>query len=441
MATGRQVQLTKQVGEYLVAAELSRRGLLTATFAGNVPDYDIVATGSRGQTALVQVKAIAGPSWQFDIRTFVDVRCQAGAQTMGQPTTPPAGDLICVCVRLHTYGADPFYVLRWPELHRVLINGHRGYLERHGGRRPKPKRADSFHAALRETHIEPFTGQLVALRRVHGGLKDGSWGARRPQRAPLAAAGAGPANWAGSSTTTRGRRAGGFSRTRWLDPILGRETVDQPGHVGIKGDGGHEPRPRAPAASRPSHERPGGRVPRPCRLATWQEGRVARLDDNQGLIAIGVDRSVWLDARGEDVPGQLVGPVQRAGVHGPVRRPVEPCRPGLPVADAGLGQRAARPPAARAGVGAVAVVALVVHGPAGPHGGGGSTGRTRAPYMCTRPPLVAPHTSPSRRLRTFHLPVAPARANVDGRRLPAAATTRRNPAHDPARDRLDHHPR
>ena len=154
MATGRQVQLTKQVGEYLVAAELSRRGLLTATFAGNVPDYDIVATGGRGQTALVQVKAIAGPSWQFDIRTFVDVRCQAGAQTMGQPTTPPAGDLICVLVRLHTYGADRFYVLRWPELQRVLINGYRGYLERHGGRRPK--RADSFHTALRETHIEPF---------------------------------------------------------------------------------------------------------------------------------------------------------------------------------------------------------------------------------------------------------------------------------------------
>ena len=148
MATGRQVQLTKQVGEYLVAAELSRRGLLTATFAGNVPAYDIVATGGRGQTALVQVKAIAGPSWQFDIRTFVDVRCTAGAQTMGQPTTPPAGDLICVFVRLHTYGADRFYVLRWPELQRVLINGYRGYLKRHGGRRPR--RADSFHTALRE---------------------------------------------------------------------------------------------------------------------------------------------------------------------------------------------------------------------------------------------------------------------------------------------------
>ena len=46
---------------------------------------------------------------------------------------------------------------------------------------------------------------------------------------------------------------------------------------------------------------------------------MARIVDDTGLIAIGVDRSVWLDARGEDVPGQLVGPVQRAWVHGPVR--------------------------------------------------------------------------------------------------------------------------
>ena len=46
---------------------------------------------------------------------------------------------------------------------------------------------------------------------------------------------------------------------------------------------------------------------------------MARIVDDTGLIAIGVDRSVWLDARGEDVPGPLVGPVQRAWVHGPVR--------------------------------------------------------------------------------------------------------------------------
>ena len=57
---------------------------------------------------------------------------------------------------------------------------------------------------------------------------------------------------------------------------------------------------------------------------------------------------------------------------------------------------------------------------------GGSTGRTRAPYRCTRPPLVAPHTSPSLRLRRFCFLVRPIRANVDGHRPPAAASTRRN---------------
>ena len=38
--------------------------------------------------------------------------------------------------------------------------------------------------------------------------------------------------------------------------------------------------------------------------------RVARIVDDTGLSAIGVDRSVWLDARGEDGPGQRVGPVR-----------------------------------------------------------------------------------------------------------------------------------
>ena len=146
---------------------------------------------------------------------------------------------------------------------------------------------------------------------------------------------------------------------------------------------------------------PGCRVPRPCRLATGREGRVARIVDDQGLITIGVDRSVWLGARGEDGPGPLVGTVQRA----------------------------ARPPAAWAGVGAVAVVAVVVHGPAGPHGGAGAPAEF-ALRTCAlgRHSLVAPPTSPCLRRRTFRLPVAPTRANVDGRRLPSAATTRRKPS-------------
>ena len=266
-----------------------------------------------------------------------------------------------------------------PQYHFHVDGRDRGHhQEIHGGAREALHEAMVERIARGEVGGEELHHQATHSCTVERGGKCRRRRGRRCSAAapgvrpvPVAAAGAGR-DWAGSSTTTRGRRAGGFSRTRWLDPRLGRETVDQPGQVEIMGAVGHEPRPRAPAASRPSHERPGGRVPRPCRLATWQEGRVARIVDDTGLSAIGVDRSVWLDARGEDGPGQRVGPVQRAGVHVPVRRPVEPFRPVLPVANAGFGQRAARPPAARAGVGAVAVVALVVHGPAGPHGGAGA---------------------------------------------------------------------
>ena len=46
---------------------------------------------------------------------------------------------------------------------------------------------------------------------------------------------------------------------------------------------------------------------------------MARIVDDQSLIAIGVGRSVWLDARGEDGPGPRVGPVQRAWAGPPTR--------------------------------------------------------------------------------------------------------------------------
>lgn len=57
MATGRSNKLVAQTGEYLVAAELSRRGLIATTFTGNVPHYDISASDEEGHHVSVQVKA------------------------------------------------------------------------------------------------------------------------------------------------------------------------------------------------------------------------------------------------------------------------------------------------------------------------------------------------------------------------------------------------
>lgn len=60
MATGRSNMLIKQIGEYLVACELARRGLVVATFSGNVPDFDIIATDFKGSSCPIQVKTIKG---------------------------------------------------------------------------------------------------------------------------------------------------------------------------------------------------------------------------------------------------------------------------------------------------------------------------------------------------------------------------------------------
>lgn len=50
MATGRTNQLIKQIGECLVSCELARQGFRIATFSGNIPDFDLIATDSTGSS-------------------------------------------------------------------------------------------------------------------------------------------------------------------------------------------------------------------------------------------------------------------------------------------------------------------------------------------------------------------------------------------------------
>ena len=49
-------QLSEQLSEHLVDAELARRGIVATPFSGNVPDIDILAFKS-GKSIPVQVKS------------------------------------------------------------------------------------------------------------------------------------------------------------------------------------------------------------------------------------------------------------------------------------------------------------------------------------------------------------------------------------------------
>ena len=165
MATGRSNYLTKQTGEYLVAAELSRRGYIATTFTGNVPDYDIVAVDDQGGHALVQVKTIAAASWQFSATQFAEIVFEGQRQIVRCMRQEPYPGLVCVLVQLarpDSRALDRYFVLPWRELCRIVVEGHSAFLEKHGGIRPK--KPESVHTAVQPTILEKWEGKWDTLK-------------------------------------------------------------------------------------------------------------------------------------------------------------------------------------------------------------------------------------------------------------------------------------
>jgi len=156
MATGLSIKLTGAIGEFLVAGELCRRGLLATPFAGNVPHYDIIASGQYGGHVAVQVKAINGATWQFDIRKFLNAHMAEdnSHQVLGAKQPEPFPDLMCVLVVLKGTGKDRFFILEWKELQDILATGYEAYIGKKKGVRPRSP--ESFHTALLISSIEPF---------------------------------------------------------------------------------------------------------------------------------------------------------------------------------------------------------------------------------------------------------------------------------------------
>ena len=150
MATGRSNQLTRQVGEHLVAAELGRMGFIATPFAGNVPNFDLLVANQAGVAIPVQVKAINGPSWQFTANTFLDIQIEGGVQTVLGPRVTPNPQLVCVLVFLRGAGADEFYTLKFQDLQNHFACNYKG------GKRPK--NAASMHCAVWPKDLQAFRG-------------------------------------------------------------------------------------------------------------------------------------------------------------------------------------------------------------------------------------------------------------------------------------------
>ncbi len=169
MATGRSNQLTKQIGEFLVCAELSRLGFITTPFAGNVPDFDILAVNDRLNTVPVQVKAIRGGSWQFDGTKYLEIDIKGRGKDITQIVRGKKHlenpELICVFVKIGTTGNDEFYVLRLQDVQDIILKNYKSWLSKHGGKRPR--KPDSTHNSVWPRDLSRFRDnwQLIMERR------------------------------------------------------------------------------------------------------------------------------------------------------------------------------------------------------------------------------------------------------------------------------------
>ena len=160
MATGRSIQLTRQIGEHLVASELGRREIIATPFAGNVPHFDLLASTQNGRAFPVQVKAINGASWQFNAAAFLKIKIEDDFQTVLGPREDLDRTIACVLVILHEAGKDVVYTMLLSDLQELLLKQYKG------GRRPK--NPESTHCALWPKHLVGFEGWDMLLRRARG---------------------------------------------------------------------------------------------------------------------------------------------------------------------------------------------------------------------------------------------------------------------------------
>ena len=147
-------QLSGQIGEALVVAELGRMGIVATAFAGNVPDIDILAY-KDGKSTAVQVKAWKKGSVSFDARRFLNIEFEGDRQLV-KGIHPFLERLpIYVFVRLgENKTHDEFYVVDQLSLAGVVHEGYLAFLDLHGGVRPR--NPQTTHNSVTISQLDPF---------------------------------------------------------------------------------------------------------------------------------------------------------------------------------------------------------------------------------------------------------------------------------------------
>ncbi len=167
MSRGRRNQLTGQIAEHLVVAELGRLGLAATGFSGNIPTFDVLAVDENCRVVPIQVKASTGDNWPSDARTWMEIKVEAETlrQDFRGPSRLATPDLIYVCVAIAPHGADRrdrFFVLTMEELQRVCIEAYSNWMVPKDWKRPR--NPHSFDCRFDISHLTRFEGNWDLIR-------------------------------------------------------------------------------------------------------------------------------------------------------------------------------------------------------------------------------------------------------------------------------------
>ena len=158
MATGRSTNLTGQVGEFLVCAELGRRGILATPFSGNVPEFDVIAVGEHANTVPVQVKCSNSSTWQLRLGDWLNVSYDRRRRRHVLGDKPKRRlshlELIFVFVALDRRRSDRFYVLSKWRVRELIYRRYLEIMEPRGYRRPR--NPESMHWAISEREMSRY---------------------------------------------------------------------------------------------------------------------------------------------------------------------------------------------------------------------------------------------------------------------------------------------
>ena len=142
MKKGLNNKLAGQIGEYLVCAELGRRGLIATSFTGNVPEFDLIVCDDTLKTIPVQVKTSRGESWPSRASLWMDIEIdQESKQQIDHgdlKITNP--QLIYVCVALSkpdSTAKDRFFILLKRDMQHICTRNYRDWISKHNWKRPR----------------------------------------------------------------------------------------------------------------------------------------------------------------------------------------------------------------------------------------------------------------------------------------------------------------